>query len=127
MDWRVFLTTFGILLMAELGDKTQLAVIAMAAQTKKPLGVFFWSGRCPGLGNTPWCGFWACSSPMGPSGCIEKGCSHYLYGLRSADVLWKIVVDVWSICHRDSGPSDGKAGGNHWQAIGCPADGVAVH
>ena len=41
MDWRVFLTTFGILFMAELGDKTQLAVIAMTAQTRKPLGVFW--------------------------------------------------------------------------------------
>ena len=40
MDWRVFLTTFGILFLAELGDKTQLAVIAMSAQTRKPLGVF---------------------------------------------------------------------------------------
>jgi putative Ca2+/H+ antiporter (TMEM165/GDT1 family) len=41
MDWKVFLTTFGILFLAELGDKTQLAVIAMTAQTRKPLGVFW--------------------------------------------------------------------------------------
>lgn len=41
MDWKIFLTTFGILFLAELGDKTQLAVIAMTAQTRKPLGVFW--------------------------------------------------------------------------------------
>ncbi len=40
MDWKVFLTTFGLLFLAEFGDKTQLAVITMAAQTRRPLGVF---------------------------------------------------------------------------------------
>ena len=40
MDWRVFLTTFGIIFLAEMGDKTQLAAMTMAAQTKKPWAVF---------------------------------------------------------------------------------------
>jgi putative Ca2+/H+ antiporter (TMEM165/GDT1 family) len=40
MDWRVFLTTFGAIFLAEMGDKTQLAAMTMAAQTKKPLTVF---------------------------------------------------------------------------------------
>ena len=40
MDWKVFLTTFGLLFLAEFGDKTQLAVITMTAQTRKPVGVF---------------------------------------------------------------------------------------
>ena len=40
MDWRVFLTTFGILFLAELGDKTQLAVISLASSEKSPLSVF---------------------------------------------------------------------------------------
>jgi putative Ca2+/H+ antiporter (TMEM165/GDT1 family) len=39
MDWRVFLTTFGVILLAEMGDKTQLAAMTMSAQTKKPLMV----------------------------------------------------------------------------------------
>ena len=39
MDWKVVLTTFGMIFLAEMGDKTQLAAMTMAAQTKKPLAV----------------------------------------------------------------------------------------
>src|SRR4051794_40344031 len=41
MDWRVFLTTFGVIFLAEMGDKTQLAAMTMAAQSGKPWAVFF--------------------------------------------------------------------------------------
>jgi putative Ca2+/H+ antiporter (TMEM165/GDT1 family) len=40
MDWRVTLTTFGIIFLAELGDKTQIAAMTMAAQKKRPWEVF---------------------------------------------------------------------------------------
>ena len=40
MDLRVLLTTFGIIFLAEMGDKTQLAAMTMAAETKKPWAVF---------------------------------------------------------------------------------------
>lgn len=40
MDWRVLLSTFALLFVAELGDKTQLAVINMTAKHKAPLPVF---------------------------------------------------------------------------------------
>ena len=40
MDFRVMLTTFGIIFLAEMGDKTQLAAMTMSAQTKKPWAVF---------------------------------------------------------------------------------------
>ena len=40
MDLRVLLTTFGIIFLAEMGDKTQLAAMTMAADTKKPWAVF---------------------------------------------------------------------------------------
>ena len=40
MDWRVAFTTFGIIFLAELGDKTQIAAMTMAAQKKRPWEVF---------------------------------------------------------------------------------------
>ena len=40
MDWKVLVSTFGIIFLAEMGDKTQLAAMTMAAQTKKPWAVF---------------------------------------------------------------------------------------
>ena len=39
MDWRVILTTFGVIFLAELGDKTQLAAMTLAAQTRRPWAV----------------------------------------------------------------------------------------
>ena len=38
--WTAFWTTFGTLFLAEMGDKTQLAAVTLAAQTRSPLSVF---------------------------------------------------------------------------------------
>ncbi len=40
MDWKVILSSFCILFLAELGDKTQLAVFTLVTQNKKPIPVF---------------------------------------------------------------------------------------
>jgi len=40
MDLKLFFTTFGIIFLAELGDKTQMASIMMAAHSQKPWTVF---------------------------------------------------------------------------------------
>jgi putative Ca2+/H+ antiporter (TMEM165/GDT1 family) len=40
MDWRVMLTTFGVIFLAEMGDKTQIAAMTMAAEKKRPWEVF---------------------------------------------------------------------------------------
>src|SRR5690349_9594685 len=40
MDWKIFGTAFLTLFLAELGDKTQLAVITMTAKTDSKLSIF---------------------------------------------------------------------------------------
>ena len=40
MDWKIFGTAFVTLFLAELGDKTQLAVITMTASTDSKIAVF---------------------------------------------------------------------------------------
>src|SRR3989339_74063 len=40
MDLKTLLSAFGLIFLAELGDKTQLAAISLVSSTKKPLEVF---------------------------------------------------------------------------------------
>jgi len=40
VGWKTFLTVFGLIFLAELGDKTQLATVLLVAQNKSPVAVF---------------------------------------------------------------------------------------
>ena len=39
MEWKVVLSSFTLMFLAEMGDKTQLALFSFAAKTKQPLAV----------------------------------------------------------------------------------------
>jgi len=47
MDFKIFLVTFAIVFLAEMGDKTQLAALTMTAQSGSPLSVAL--GACLAL------------------------------------------------------------------------------
>lgn len=49
MDVKVMLSSFGLILLAELGDKTQLMTLTLAAKTGKPVPVFAGSFLALGL------------------------------------------------------------------------------
>jgi putative Ca2+/H+ antiporter (TMEM165/GDT1 family) len=40
MNWSALGTAFGLVFLAEMGDKTQLAVITLTARTRAPTSVF---------------------------------------------------------------------------------------
>ena len=40
MDWKLIASTFGVIFLAELGDKTQLAALTLSASSRQPLAIF---------------------------------------------------------------------------------------
>lgn len=40
MDWKIFFTAFGTIFLAELADKTELAVFSLVSKTKSPWSIF---------------------------------------------------------------------------------------
>ncbi len=40
MDWSTLISTFGLVFIAELGDKTQLAVVTQTCKHRRPWAVF---------------------------------------------------------------------------------------
>jgi len=40
VDWRLALLSFGLLIVAELGDKTQLVVFSLVSQYRAPFPIF---------------------------------------------------------------------------------------
>jgi len=73
MDLKVLLTTFGMIFLAELGDKTQLATFAFASNTESRLAVFLGSAGALVLTSLLAVVFGSVVSRLVPSNYIKIG------------------------------------------------------
>ena len=89
MDWRTFASTFVAIFLAELGDKTQLSTLSLAAGTRSRLAVF--AGSALAL---------ACTS--GIAVLVGEGLARVvpLIWLRRAAGTLFIVLGVWYLLTR---------------------------
>lgn len=87
MDLKLLLTTFGTVFLAELGDKTQLATLCFAAESKSRLAVFVGSASALVLTSLLAVVLGCEASKLIPANYIKVG----------AGVLF-IVLGFWMVC-----------------------------
>lgn len=86
MDLKALFTTFGMIFLAELGDKTQLATFAFAAESKSRLAVFLGSAGALVLTSLLAVIFGSVVSRVIPSNYIKTGAGVLFLSLG----LWMI-------------------------------------
>lgn len=86
---KIALSAFALVFLAELGDKTQLAVLALAAESRTPWAVLIGAGSALVLATALAVGLACLLHKMVPAG-FAKGL-HY-----SAGALF-ILVGLWAI------------------------------
>lgn len=86
---RTILSTFLLVFMAEIGDKTQLAVFGLAAETNAPWAVFVGAGAALLLSTALAVVLGAVMSRLIPEGAIRA--VHYTAGCLF------VIVGVWTI------------------------------
>jgi putative Ca2+/H+ antiporter (TMEM165/GDT1 family) len=86
MDFKVLVTTFGMIFLAELGDKTQLATFAFAAESKSRLAVFLGSAGALVLTSLLAVVFGSAVSRVVPANYIKTG----------AGVLF-VLLGLWMV------------------------------
>jgi putative Ca2+/H+ antiporter (TMEM165/GDT1 family) len=73
MDFRILLTTFGLIFLAELGDKTQLATFCFSADCNSRISVFLGSAGALVLSSLIAVVFGAGISRLIPANAIKIG------------------------------------------------------
>ncbi len=86
MDWKTMISTFGLIFLAELGDKTQLACIGLVCRARSPLAVFL--GAVGALAAVTFIGviFGEALANLVPAAYIRRG-SGALFVLIGAAIL----------------------------------------
>ena len=86
MDIKLLLTTFGLVFLAELGDKTQLATFCFAADCDSRLSVFLGSAGALVLSSLIAVVFGAAVSRVVPPNYIKIGAG-----------IFFVIVGVWTL------------------------------
>ncbi|MDY6951899.1 MAG: TMEM165/GDT1 family protein [Thermodesulfobacteriota bacterium] len=73
MDFKIMLTTFAMIFLAELGDKTQLAAFALAAESRSRLAVFLGSAGALVLTSLLAVVFGAAVGRVAPANYVKMG------------------------------------------------------
>ena len=93
MNWRIMLLSFGTLFLAELGDKTQLAVFSLVTETKSPLSVFVGSGLALLAVTFIGVAFGEWVSRHIPAQYLRLGAGFLFVGI-GLFVLWQAATDI---------------------------------
>jgi len=88
MDFKTLLTTFAMIFLAELGDKTQLATLVFAAESKSKLAVFLGSASALLLTSLLAVAFGSAVSRLIPTNYIKTGAGALFIFLG----LWMILL-----------------------------------
>ncbi len=86
MDFKLFLTTFGMVFLAELGDKTQLATFSLSADNDSRLSVFLGSAGALVLSSLIAVFFGATFSRFMPAHYIKIGAGFFF-----------VIVGIWTL------------------------------
>jgi len=86
MDIKLFLTTFGLVFLAELGDKTQLATFCFSADCDSKVSVFLGSAGALVLSSLIAVVFGAAVSRVVPANYIKIGAG-----------IFFVLVGVWTL------------------------------
>jgi putative Ca2+/H+ antiporter (TMEM165/GDT1 family) len=90
VDFKILLTTFGSIFLAELGDKTQLATFCFAAESSSKWSVFFGSAAALVLTSALGCLLGSVVSQVVPAKYMNLGAGALFVFLG----LWMIIFSA---------------------------------
>ncbi|MDF1513510.1 MAG: TMEM165/GDT1 family protein [Anaerolineae bacterium] len=119
MDWQILISTFGLVFIAELGDKTQLAVMTQTCKFRRPWSVFLGGSFALIAVTALGAAGGRLLSTLVPEGVIRAIAA--LGFVIMGTVIWREAhkrdADADNACALDEACSD-RASGWDWRAFG---------
>ena len=93
----LLITTFSTVFLAELGDKTQLATIALSGSTQRPLPVFLGSSTALVLASVLGVGAGGAMASMIPSNVLKIVASIGFVAI-GIKLIWPLITQTLHLC-----------------------------